>query len=273
VNIKHRILTLFVLIAVSGSASAQTLYVPASANAEGAEGTRWQTDLQVKAGGVDGATFTVELLQEREDNSDPLSAEFTVAAGQSLRLRALIADVFEFTGSAALRATATRGSILVTSRTFNDDPGGTYGQNVPAFDEDEATAYGTTATLLQLSRSSTLESGFRTNIGFVNVTHQAITLAVELYDAQGTLLGSVNRRLQPYGYRQINDVFAAVDAADVADGYAKVTTTTEAGRFIAYASVVDNRSGDAVFIAGQADDLPTIEQKRLVVFEGFYRDT
>jgi hypothetical protein len=37
----------------------------------------------------------------------------------------------------------------------------------------------------------------------------------------------------------------------VTDGYALVQTLTPGARFFAYASVVDNRSGDPVFIAAQ----------------------
>lgn len=272
-RIKYLVLTWSFILAVASGVSAQVAYVPAAANVEGLAGTQWHTDLQVKAGGGDGATFTVELLPEGEDNSDPLSAEFAVAAGQSMRLRDLVADVFDFTGSAALRVAATSGRILVTSRTFNDDPAGSYGQYVPAFDEDDAASSGTIVSILQLSRSPTSTSGFRTNIGFVNVSGNLITMVVDLFDADGILLGTLERRLKPYSYRQLNDVFAAVAATDVADGYAQVKTTTGGGRFIAYASVVDNLSGDAVLVPGQVDNRSVTEQTRLVVFEAFMRDT
>ena len=34
-----------------------------------------------------------------------------------------------------------------------------------------------------------------------------------------------------------------------------------------------NRSGDAIFIPGQTDELPEDEQEKMVVFEIFTRDT
>jgi len=273
VGVKNWIVTSLVVLAVVGVASAESLYVPASANAEGAAGTQWHTDLQVKAGGGESATATVELLKRGENNFSPLSAEFNIAPGQSLRLIDVVADVFGFSGTGALRVTATDGAILVTSRTFNDDPGGTYGQYVPAISDDEATPFGSTVSLLQLSRSSETSDGFRANIGFVNVTSEPIYVEVDLFDADGSPFGTVERRLKRYGYFQFNDIFSMVDAVEVADGYAMVRTTSEGGRFISYASIVDNRSGDAIFIPGQIDDPPVEEQEKLIVFEILTRDT
>ncbi|MEW6338599.1 MAG: hypothetical protein ACOY3Y_04220 [Acidobacteriota bacterium] len=39
--------------------------------------------------------------------------------------------------------------------------------------------------------------------------------------------------------------------ADVSDGYAVLRTPTPGGRFYAYASVVDNRSGDPIYVPAQ----------------------
>jgi len=273
VGVKNWIVTSLVVLAVVVTASAQSLYVPASANADGAAGTQWHTDLQVKAGGGESATVSVELLKVGENNSSPLSADFNIAPGQSMRLRDVVADVFGFSGTGALRVTATDGTILVTSRTFNDDPEGTYGQYVPAISDDDATPFGSTASLLQLSRSPNTSEGFRTNIGFVNVTGEPINVEVDLFDADGSPFGTVERRLKRYGYWQLNDVFASVNATDVADGYAMARTISEGGSFITYASIVDNRSGDAIFIPGQVDDPPVEEQEKLIVFEILTRDT
>ena len=264
----------FLVLAVAAAslaAATETLYVPAAANAEGANGTQWRTDLQVKAMGDTGATFTVELLVTGADNSTPPTVQQSLAAGESLRLGNLLGSEFGVTGTAALRVTATDGRVLVSSRTYNDDPGGTYGQTVPAVGDDSAVTFGGSATLIQLSRSADPATGFRTNLGFLNVTDGRVPVVVELFAADGSSLGAVTRNLKPFEHRQINDVFAAVGADDVADGYAVARTDDEDGRFICYASVVDNRSGDAVFILGPRELDPAPAQERLAVFESFLR--
>jgi hypothetical protein len=253
------------------TASAQTLYIPASANAEGVNQTRWRTDLQVKAQGGQPAAFTVELLESRADNRNPVSLAFSLDANESLRLGNVLSTEFGYTGTAALRVTATEGRITATSRTYNDDPGGTYGQTVPAVAAEEGVGPGSQSTMILLSRSSDPSIGFRTNLGLVNLTGSSTAVDIDVHDAAGAIIGSLSRSLKPFEHRQFNDVFDLVGAGDVADGYAVVRTTTQGGSFLAYASVVDNGSGDAVFILGSADLIPTPAADRLVVFESFLR--
>lgn len=268
----HRwILSVAAALTVAVAASAQTLYIPASANAEGVNQTRWKTDLQLKAKGEAAATVTIELLESREENSDPVAVEHTVGAGESLRLADLLETEFSFTGTAALRLSATSGEILATSRTFNDAPAGTYGQTVPAVADGDGIGFGTMSNLIQLSRSPDPSAGFRTNIGYVNLVESRTVVELDLYSADSAYLGTLSHNLKAYEHRQLNDVFSLAGADDVADGYAVARTTSEEGRFIAYASVVDNGSGDAVFILGQAEVPAPPVVERLVVFESFLR--
>ncbi len=258
----------------AAGAMAQTLYVPAAAHIEGVNHTRWRTDLQVKAHGGEAATFVVELLQRDADNTEPLAIERNLGPGESLRMTDILETGFGLTGAGALRIRATSGRILVSSRTYNDDPDGSYGQAVPSVAEDQATGSPHHVALIQLSRSPDLETGFRTNIGLVNVSGVPITIEIGLYLADGTFIGSLTADLLPFGFHQVNDIFHLAGEDAVADGYAIVGTGTEGGRFIAYASVVDNRSGDAVFLLGQPDVVapePPPAQERLVVFESFVR--
>jgi hypothetical protein len=268
----HRWIAAIVVAAAAAiSGSAQTLYIPAAANAEGVNQTRWRTDLEVKAEGEQAATFRIELLESGVDNSAAMSLDGIAGAGSCVRFSNLLETGFGFTGTGALRLTATSGRILATSRTFNDDPHGTYGQTVPAVAEGGSTPFGSRVTLIQLSRSGDPATGFRTNIGLVNVVGRSITVTVDLFLADGSPLGSITRTLKPFEHRQINDAFHAAGADDVGDGFAVVRTLTDGGRFIAYASVVDNRSGDAVFLLGQAEVTPAPADPRLVVLESFLR--
>jgi len=74
----------------------------------------------------------------------------------------------------------------------------------------------------------------------------AVDVEIDLHRADGTLLGTLPRSLQPYEYRQLNRVFEMVTGDVVDDGYAAVRTTTDGGAFFALASVVDNLTGDPV---------------------------
>jgi hypothetical protein len=268
----HRfVLSVMVALATALTASAQTLYFPASANAEGVNQTRWRTDLQVKAQGGRTAAFSIELLESRADNRNPISLAYSLDANESLRLGNVLETEFGFTGTAALRITATEGRITATSRTYNDDPGGTYGQTVPAVAEEDGVGPESQSTMILLSRSADPSAGFRTNIGLVNLTGSSTAVDIDVHAADGTVIGSLSRNLKPFEHRQFNDVFDMVGAGDVADGYAVARSTAQDGSFLAYASVVDNGSGDAVFILGSVDTIPAPAADRLVVFESFLR--
>lgn len=136
---------------------------------------------------------------------------------------------------------------MVGSRTYNNSPDGTFGQFVPGVPESEAVDGGS-VRLVQLSRSASLTSGFRTNIGFTNMDATKIRVTVELYDGSGTLLGTTEANVKPYGQNQITDIFGKVTNGDVANGYAIVSSNDPGARFMTYASVVDNRSGDPIYI-------------------------
>ncbi len=266
---KYRMIVCCVVLLLAVTVGAGELYIPASAHSSGVGNTEWRTDLEVKARGNSSAAFKVELLKERRNNTQPLDASFSVEAGQSMRLVDLVNDVFGFDGTAALRITSTSGDLLVTSRTYNDDPEGTFGQFIPAFDAVDAAESGFDYALIQLSRSQS----YRTNMGFLNASEFDILVDVDLYSAAGILLGSTQFPLRPYELWQETDIYERVTDDDVEAGFAVVRTQTEDARFFAYASVVDNNSGDPIFIPAQLDG-PTAEEvmSRFVVFEGFMRD-
>ncbi|HPC82152.1 MAG TPA: PKD domain-containing protein [Thermoanaerobaculaceae bacterium] len=225
----------------------QVLYVLAAAHLSGLAGTNWRTDLEVHNPTAAAVTFRLELLKRDQENSQPQSVTRTLAAGQSERFVDVLDTVFRFSGAATLRVTPTSGRLLVTSRTYNDQPGGTYGQFIPAAAVAEAIAFGQPARLVQLAQATSTTSGFRTNVGFVNITGATLALDASLRGSDGTLLGTKSWTLRPYEFKQVDRVFSGLAPGDV-EGYVVLTTPTVNGAFLAYASVIDNRSGDPVFV-------------------------
>ncbi len=227
------------------------LYLPGGANQPGLGTTRWRTDLEILNRGSFASTVTLSLLVWNQDNSSPAQQQLTVQPGEALRIGNVLDQTFGFTGAATLRLTAIGGSLVVNARTYNDDPGGTYGQLIPAMDLDRAVQPGGTGYLVHLSQSVSPTSGFRTNLGLVSASPFALTVDVELFRADGTSLGTRSYMLRPYESIQASTIFTAVTASQVDDGYITVTSATPGAVFFAYASAVDNLSGDAVFITAQ----------------------
>jgi formylglycine-generating enzyme required for sulfatase activity len=235
------------------------VFVPGAAHVAGAAGTNWRTDLEVHNPGSTQAGFKVSLLKKNLANTSPVTRTFSLGAGQSMRYEDVLDDVFGYDGSAGLRVTPTAGKVMVSARTYNDLPSGTFGQFIPGMTiASAAVAEDQEGRLIQLSRSRNGSRGFRTNVGFVNPTPSSMTVKVEMFDGDGTRLGARSYTLQPYEYDQVDDVLGKVTSGDVDNGFAVVTTQTSGGRFFAYASVVDNRSGDPVYMgaAGGSGALP-----------------
>lgn len=240
-------------------AGQSAVFIPAAAHATGAAGTNWRSDVEIHNPGSSQAAYTIALLKRDNDNSSPTTKSFTLNPGLSVRYSDILSSMFGFSGAAALKISVTSGSILASSRTYNlmvaGNPlnlpaGATFGQFVPALAATDAVASTEQARLIQLAHSRT-SSGFRTNIGYVNTTSTTLTMTTDLYTASGTKLGTYNDSLPPFGYKQVDKIFEKVTSQDVTDGYAIVRTTTTGGTFFAYASVIDNPTGDPTFIPAQ----------------------
>lgn len=227
----------------------QTLFLPGAAHSTGAANTNWRTDLEIHNPTTSVATFRIDLLERDADNSSPQSVTRTLAAGQSERFPDVLDGLFGFSGAATLRIVPTVGRVMATSRTYNDQPSGTFGQFIPAASTIETVPFGQPARLVGLAQAaSTAEGGFRTNIGVVNTSSRSITVACALLRGDGSTVGTQSWQLKPYEFKQIDRAFAKVTTGEVADGYAVLSTSAVDGSFLAYASVIDNRSGDPVYV-------------------------
>ena len=229
-------------------AAGDEFYVTTAAHVSGASGTNWKTDLEVHNWGNTQASYTIALLKKDTNNSSPQTANYSLGGSQAARYVDAFSALFGFTGGGALRVTCNSGSIIVTSRTYNDQPGGTYGQFVRGRPLAEGVAYGEQGRLIQLTHNRSSSSGYRTNFMAVNATSGTVQVVADFYAANGSYLGQQQLTLRSYEYKQIDKVFEQVTGGDVADGYAVVSTTTQGGRFFAGCSVIDNRTGDAVFV-------------------------
>lgn len=111
--------------------------------------------------------------------------------------------------------------------------------------EAAAIGEGEIGALIQLRKSDQ----FRANVGFVNLLGESLTVQAEYFSGEGTLLKVKEYLLPPFGYSQDGAPFPA--GSNVERGFAHLTTSTANGRFLAYASVIDNESDDPVFMPVQ----------------------
>ena len=220
-------------------------YIAAAAHTGGVNQSVWRTDLDIHNTSGSSQTVVVELLTADQANEMPHSVSMMLAPYSSVRYRDVIDSLFGAEGVGALRVLADGGSVRVSSRSYNDEGEGTYGQGIPS--ADGAIGFGEVGRLVGLSQSGDSSTGFRTNVGLVNLTAGSVMVTIDLYDGDGGLIGSVTRTLDAFEQTQINGIFP--EATDV--GYAEVWTNTPGGRFLAYGSVVDNSTGDPTYVAAR----------------------
>jgi len=229
------------------------LYIPGAAHVAGSNNTTWRTDLELRSVSSTPAQVRIDLLRRNRDNTTHPSVIVDVAAGAAHRFEDVLDLLFGVEGSATLRLTTLSGEIRATSRTYNATPEGTYGQFIGATIPGDIFDWGTDATLIQLSSSPTGSTGFRTNIGLVNLEPIVATIHVDLYRDDRTHLGRVSTTLEPYEFDQIDNIFARVTSDEVADGFAIIRTERIDSTYLTYASVIDNLTGDPIFIPGLPD--------------------
>jgi hypothetical protein len=156
---------------------------------------------------------------------------------------------FNLSGTGAVRVSAAN-NLVVTSRIFLDlrpSDGGTFGQFVPAVKRANLLRRG---VMTQLGNQS--GTGSRTNIGFFNPNPATVTVRLELRAPDGTLLGQNTLSLQALSQQQngIAGYFSGVDLSNAPN----LTLSFDASAPIeAYASVVDNKTGDQIYVAAQED--------------------
>ncbi|MGV8039265.1 MAG: hypothetical protein AB2L07_04055 [Thermoanaerobaculaceae bacterium] len=237
---------------ISGTTPAgQAIFLPAAAHVAGAAGTNWRSDVEIHNPGSTQARFTIALLKKDQDNGSPPGAAFTLDGGKAVRYGDVLAAPalgFAFSGSGTLRVTPSAGEVMATMRTYNDQATGTFGQFIPGQLQASAITAGQQARLIMLAQSVSTTTGFRTNLGVVNVVGSTMVVTIDLYRGDGTLLGTQTVSLRAFEHKQIDRIFTLVTTGEVSDGYAVLRTTSQNGAFVAYASVIDNRSGDPIYI-------------------------
>ncbi|MCP4896430.1 MAG: hypothetical protein GY906_05590 [bacterium] len=222
-------------------------FVPGAANIPGENDASWKTDLEVHNPSNFDVEITIAVLPRHQANPTPWAERtFTIPANSSRRFENVLATTFRFTGAATLRVAAL-GTVNVTARTYNHTPEGRYGQFIPGKTIAEAISPGRQGRMIQLSQSDTNDTGQRTNIGLVNAENFSIKVWMALYDGEGNLFGEFSTHLKSLMSVQYDKVFRIYTSNEVEDGYAIVWSNTPEAVFFAFATPVDNPSGDGFY--------------------------
>ena len=218
--------------------------MPVKPRSPGVGGTLWRTDVTAVNSGVSPANLA--LVYANADGST-LRTE-TIPSGGTVEWRDILASLFgvpmDATSQGALQVASDR-SVTLLARTYDETTAGTLGAAYPALGPANGITSGQTGILPGLKSSV----AFRTNLGLVNLGGADCQARVTLYAASGEVLGTSLVLSVPGGqWIPVNDVFSRAGAGAQDLAYATVEVLTPGARGWAYASVVDNGTGDPTMI-------------------------
>ncbi|HVT02174.1 MAG TPA: fibronectin type III domain-containing protein [Thermoanaerobaculia bacterium] len=181
------------------------------------------------------AFFTASMDATAANSSASLS---TVESGEAIKLADVVKNVFtadQVTGTVQIR-TSLATKLFVNATIFNvSNPAGTYGSTIPVFRSDRAVAPGASMYLTGLRKTATM----RTNLFVQETTGNNTDIQVDFIDAEGSVLGSINATVNGFKLLRLLDrVPAGAVTAKI------VNLPASRGRIVAYATPVDQASGD-----------------------------
>ena len=149
----------------------------------------------------------------------------------------LVACLLEGGGQVQAVQIVSSTPLAADSRTYTVSENGTFGQTVPLIGLEALPDADLIVPMLEQTASR------RTNLGLVNHESEPIDATIELLDERGALLDELEQTVPAGQLVQLNRVLGA---RTVARAWARVRF--DGGRGFAWASVVDNATGDPVFV-------------------------
>ncbi len=241
---------LVTLLLIAGQAPAQFVgpggVIPVVANLPGANETFWRSDVSILNVTNQDTQVVLQLYPEivggspafETDITDPI----TVAASSQVTLSNVVQSQFDLVSAkGALWVISLDGTPLVlASRTYTVAAGGgSYGQDV------------TSVLLAGPSWAGGLrhDGFFRTNLGVFwpwdLPVGESVQFTVTVRSAAGDAVGSGTLSFTEAGLQQVS--LSTFGVATLLDGYAEISCSDPGAVYYAYASRVDQVTGDAVF--------------------------
>lgn len=219
--------------------------IPAVSHSPGLYGSLWRSDVAAVNTSSASANLTLTFVP---GNGGAATRTATVPGLGTREWADVLTSLFGYEASAqvsgALHVTSDV-PLVLASRTFSQGSTGTCGAYVPAVTVSGALSSGQTGYLPHLKKSAS----YRTNIGVTNLGAAPVTVTIRLVGGSGAAVGSERSLTVAAGsLLQETDVFTKSGAGDQEIAYAVLEVKTAGGKAWAFASVIDNATGDPTIV-------------------------
>ncbi len=213
-------------------------WLPVATNSPGANNSIWKTDLGI----INKENSLMEIDFYLYTDNQTLKITDIIPPNGSFIYEDFL-SLFSYNGSAPLEIKSNNEFIL-TSRIYNKEEKGTYGQFINGYKLNECLKEGEEGYLSQLTENST----FRTNIGFANIGERDANISIYYYNSNGSLIGTENINLKPKKFLQLLQPLKDLNGiSNIDSAYSKIKINL-GDCIIVYASVIDNRTNDGTTI-------------------------
>lgn len=237
----------------------EDIIVSQAAHVLGANDDFFKTNIHITNLEAKSVTVTVSLLPLLLTGTPNPPRVYTLAPGETLEKLDVLQNEFGLSNpsAAGLRIHPNAPARLaVSTRTFVEKLGGTFGYFIPGAPVTSALGAGSgIVTSIQLDQApAASRAGFRANIGFAEVAGASALVRVTVKGGDtGAVLGTKSYSVGANQLFQIglSDILGA--QATAKNVYVQFSVEGGAGRILAYATSVDNKSGDAIYIPAQRE--------------------
>ncbi|MCU1350608.1 MAG: hypothetical protein JWO56_3638, partial [Acidobacteria bacterium] len=254
------------------SPQANSIIIPSVGHLDGVN-SHWQSDIRVTNTSADKQKYQLIFTPQGDDGSKNVkTTTIDVAGGDTTALDDIVRNWYGIgslgdsaNGVLEIRpvtasgkglgsddTTGAKATAVASSRTYNVSGNGTLGQYIPAIPfasfigkSLDPKVLSSVLSLQQVAQSD----AFRTNVGVVEASGQAASVLLSIFDNSGLKLKDIPLDLKPGEQRQLNG-FLATNNIALTDGRIEVKVTNGSGKVTAYASVIDNKTGDPLLVSG-----------------------
>ena len=202
--------------------SSNNYWIPVATHSGGQLGSQWRTDIGLNCAGASAASATLTFYPA---GASSIVRTINIAAGQQVVLRDVVGQTFGVaTGKGPIQISSTQ-PLVVTSRTFNDTPQGTFGQDYDGFSAAGGSTAGESAVIGQLAQ----KDPYRSSIGITNMGTINAVIGVTLCDGNGTALTTFDVTVAPGAFWQEESFKIRIARNDLDTCYAKITVKSGSG--------------------------------------------
>jgi PKD repeat protein len=252
------------------------IYLPAMAHISGEASTVWRTDLQVTNPDTNGPHTWEIRYTPKGTGLSVIARSITLDPDKSAFIDDLVSWVYAESATPLPADAQTSGIVriapaddtnvypVVAARSYNLTTIGTFGQGIPALWAARGVAAPDPTRLVLTGMSS--EDIARTNLGFVSLSEtQGVNFVVNFYDDRGNILNPLGTDGQPKPYTfwigpgtwdqdKLENRFRNAFKVSLPMSLPAITAeirVTDGGPGFAYATVIDNKTGDPNSIPAQ----------------------